>query len=124
MCGIGVNEYDLILSCESAKVIWDRLRAVYEGTEETKKSNLDLFTTQIESFTIKEGESIHEMCTKLSTITNELMFLEEHVPACKQVSTILEILPRSWTNEVVIGDETRDAEVVMLDALFEWFLPQ
>ncbi|XP_049399873.1 uncharacterized protein LOC125863953 [Solanum stenotomum] len=119
MCGIGVNEYDLISSCELAKLIWDRLREVYEGTEETMKSKLDLFTTQFESFTIKEVESIHEMRTRFSTITNELMFLEEHVLACKQVSTILEILPRPWTNEFVIGDETRDAEVVMFDALFE-----
>ena len=59
------------------------------------------------------------MHTRFSTITNKLMFLEEPVPVCKQVSKILEILPRSWTNEFVIGDETRDPEVVMLDALFE-----
>jgi len=68
MCGISINEYDLISSCESAKGIWDMLRTTYEGTEETRKSKLDLFTTQFESFTIKEGESIHEMCTRFSTM--------------------------------------------------------
>ncbi|WMV33441.1 hypothetical protein MTR67_026826 [Solanum verrucosum] len=108
MCGISMNEYDLISYCELAKEIWDLLRTTYEGTEEIKKSKLDLVTTQFESFTIKEGESIHEMHTRFSTITNKLMFLEEPVPVCKQVSKILEILPRSWTNEFVIGDETRD----------------
>ena len=50
---------------------------MYEGTKQTKKSKLDLFTTQFESFTM--GESIQEMCIRYSTITNKLVFLEEHV---------------------------------------------
>ncbi|KAG5621667.1 hypothetical protein H5410_006885 [Solanum commersonii] len=44
MCGIGVDQYDLISSCESTKEIWDLLRTIYEGTEETRKSKLDFFT--------------------------------------------------------------------------------
>ncbi|KAH0689265.1 hypothetical protein KY289_016623 [Solanum tuberosum] len=98
MCGIGENEYDLISSCESAKEIWNRLRIVYEGTEQTKKSKLDLLTTQFESFTLEEGESIYEMRTRFSTITNELMFLEEPVTAWKQAG---------------------DPEVLSMNALFE-----
>ncbi|KAH0689668.1 hypothetical protein KY289_017026 [Solanum tuberosum] len=119
MCGIRANEYDLISSCESAKEIWNRLRIVYEGTEQTKKSKLDLFTTQFKSFMMEEGESIQEMRTRFSTITNELMFLEEPVTMWKQVTKILEILPRSWTDEVDIVYEAGDPEVLLLDALFE-----
>jgi len=119
MCGLSVNEYDLISSCESAKEIWDLLRTTYEGTEEIRKSKLDLFTTQFEGFTMKEGEPIHEMHTRFSTITNELMFLEEPVPVVKQVSKILEILPRSWTNDFVTGNETREPDVMTLYTLFE-----
>ncbi|KAH0717452.1 hypothetical protein KY285_013483 [Solanum tuberosum] len=119
MCGIGANEYDLISSCESTKEIWNRLRIVYKGTEQTKKFKLDLFTTQFESFTIEEGESIQEMRTRFSTITNELMFLEEPVTMWKKVTKILEILPRSWIDEVDIVYEATDPEVLSLDALFE-----
>lgn len=50
---------------------------------------------------------------------NELMFLKEHVHACKQVSKMLKILYRFLTNKFVIGDETKDSEVVMMDAVFE-----
>ncbi|WMV52317.1 hypothetical protein MTR67_045702 [Solanum verrucosum] len=116
ICGLSVNEYDLISSCESAKEIWDLLRTTYEGTEEIKKSKLDLFITQFEGFTMKEGEPIHEIRTRFSTIIDELMFLEEPVPVAKQVSKILEILPRSWTNDFVIENETREPDVMTIDA--------
>lgn len=119
MCVIGVNEYALISSCESAKEIWDLLKTGYEGTEETRKSKVDLFTTQFESFTIKERESTHEIRTRFSTITNELMFLEGPFSVSNQVFKILEILPRSWTNDFVTGDETREPEVVTMYALLD-----
>ena len=43
MCGLSINEYDLISSCESAKEIWDLLKTTYEGTEEIRKSKVDFF---------------------------------------------------------------------------------
>ena len=83
MCGLNINEYDLISSCELAKEIWDLLKITYEGTEEIRKSKLDLFSTQFEDFTLNDGELIHELCTRFSNITDELMFLEEPVPIVK-----------------------------------------
>ena len=61
MCGLSINEDDLISSCESAKEIWDLLKTTYEGTEEIRKSKLDLFSTQFEDFTMNDGELIHEV---------------------------------------------------------------
>ncbi|WMV59724.1 hypothetical protein MTR67_053109 [Solanum verrucosum] len=119
MCGIRMDEYDQISSCESAKEIWDLLRNTYEGTEETRKSKLDFFTVQFKSFTINEGKPVHEMHTRFSTITDELLLLEEPVPLCRQVSKILEISPKSWTNGFVIGNKTTEPEEITLCALFE-----
>ncbi|XP_069152853.1 uncharacterized protein [Solanum lycopersicum] len=114
MCGLSINEYDLISSCESAKEIRNLLKTTYEGTEEIRKSKLDLFSTQFEDFTLNDGELIHEVRTRFSNIIDELMFLEEHVPIVKQVSKILEILPRSWTNDFIIGNETREPNVMTM----------
>ena len=47
------------------------------------------------------------------------MFLEKPVPIVKQVSKILEILPRSWTNDFVTGNETREPDVMTMHTLFE-----
>ncbi|KAH0725570.1 hypothetical protein KY284_001435 [Solanum tuberosum] len=68
---------------------------------------------------MKEGEPIHEMSTKFSSITDELTFVEELFHVCNQVSKTLEILPRPWTNNFVTGNETRESEVVTLCPLFE-----
>ena len=72
MCCLSVNEYDLISSCESSKEMWDLSRTTYKGTDETRISKINLFTTQFESFIVKEGLSIHELRTRFSTIANEL----------------------------------------------------
>ncbi|XP_015060063.1 uncharacterized protein LOC107005933 [Solanum pennellii] len=121
MCGIGMKDYDLISSCESAKEIWNLLRNTFEGTEETRKSKLDFFTAQFEGFTVEEGEPVHEIQTRFSTITNELMFLDEPIPVGKQVSKILETLPRSWINECVLAEETKGPEEATPNTLFELF---
>ena len=75
MCSLSINEYDLISSCESAKEIWDLLKITYEGTKEIRKSKLDLFSTQFESFPMNEGELIHQVRTRFSNITDEFLFL-------------------------------------------------
>lgn len=68
VCGIGIEEYNQIFACESAKEIWDCLRTAHEGTEQVKESNMDILTTQYENFTMKERETIHYMHTKFSPI--------------------------------------------------------
>ena len=83
MCGLSINEYDLISSCESAKEIWDLLKTKYEGTEKIRKSKVDFFSTQFEDFSMNDGELIHEVRTRFSKIIDELMFLEEPVPIVK-----------------------------------------
>ena len=69
---------------------------------------------------MEEGEFIQETSTIFCTITNELMFLEEPVTMGKEVTNILEILPRSWTDEVDIVYEARNPEVLSFNALFEY----
>ena len=95
VCGIGAEEYNRISACESAKEIWDCLKTAHEGTEQVKESKVDLLTTQYENFTMKEGESIHDMQTRFSSITNELRCLGEPIPTSKQVRKILRVLPKS-----------------------------
>ncbi|XP_069146579.1 uncharacterized protein [Solanum lycopersicum] len=61
-----------VSACESAKEIWDCLLTAYEGTEQVKESKIDMLTSRYENFKMKEGETIHDMFTKFSSITNEL----------------------------------------------------
>ena len=68
VCGIGPDEFNRVLACESAKDIWDCLKTAHERTEQIKELKIDLLTSLYENFKMKEGETIHEMFTKLSSI--------------------------------------------------------
>ncbi|XP_049358857.1 uncharacterized protein LOC125823532 [Solanum verrucosum] len=66
---------------------------------------------------MKEGETIHEMHTKLSSITNELRSLGEPINTSKQVRKVLRILPKSWASKVDAITEAKDLKVLTMDAL-------
>ncbi|XP_049364246.1 uncharacterized protein LOC125829001 [Solanum verrucosum] len=100
-----------------AKEIWDSLRTAHKGTEQVKESKVDMLTTQYENFTMKEGESIHDMNTRFSSITNELRSLGEPISSSKQVRKILRILSKSWASKVDAITEAKDLKVLTMDAL-------
>ena len=72
VCRIGPDQFNRVSACESAKEIWNCLKTAHEGTEQVKESKIDMLTSRYENFKMKEGKTIHDMFTKLSSITNEL----------------------------------------------------
>ncbi|XP_069143303.1 uncharacterized protein [Solanum lycopersicum] len=104
-------------ACESVKEIWDCLKTAHEGTEQVKESKIDMLTSWYENFKMKEGETIHDMFTKLSSIKNELRSLGETISMTKQVRKVLRILPKSWESKVDAITEAKDLKVLTMDAL-------
>ena len=41
-CALSKSEYDKIISCDSAKEIWDRLQVLYEGTDQVKETKISM----------------------------------------------------------------------------------
>ena len=66
---------------------------------------------------MKEGETIHDIFTKLSSITNELRSLGEPISMSKQVRKVLRILSKSWERKVDAITEAKDLKVLTIDAL-------
>ncbi|XP_069144342.1 uncharacterized protein [Solanum lycopersicum] len=117
VCGIGPDELNRVSAYESAKKIWDCLKTAHEGTEQVKESKIDMLTSSHENFKMKEGETVHDMFTKLSSITNELRSLGEPISMTKQVRKVLRILPKSWESKVDDIIEAKDLKVLTMDAL-------
>nr|XP_025883705.1 uncharacterized protein LOC112940164 [Solanum lycopersicum] len=113
----GPDEYNRVSAFESAKEIWDCLKTAHEGTEQVKESKIDMLTSRYENFKMKEGETIHDMFTKFSSITNELRSLGESISMNKQVRKVLRILPKSWESKVDSITEAKDLKVLTMDAL-------
>ncbi|XP_069145684.1 uncharacterized protein [Solanum lycopersicum] len=117
ICGIGSDEFNRVSACESAKEIWDCLKTAHEETEQVKESKIDMLTSRYEKFKMKEGETIHDMFTKFSSITNELQSLGELISMSKQVRKVLRILPKSWESKVDAITEAKDLKLLTMDAL-------
>ncbi|XP_009787967.1 uncharacterized protein [Nicotiana sylvestris] len=95
VCGIGLDEYNRISSCQSTKEIWEALQTAHEETTQVKQSKIDMLTTAYELFRMKGDESIQDMHTRFTSIINELHSLGESIPRNKLVRKILSVLPSS-----------------------------
>lgn len=74
---------------------WHCLQTAHEGTNLVKDSKVDMLTTQYENFVMKDGETIFEMNSRFTAITNELRGLGELILVCKQVRKIFKVLPKT-----------------------------
>ncbi|XP_070055273.1 uncharacterized protein [Nicotiana tomentosiformis] len=82
-------EYNRIQDCATAKQIWDTLQVAHEGITQVKRSRGTLLYTQYENFTMKNGETIQEMYTRFTTLTNELKSLRRIIPEEERVEKVL-----------------------------------
>ena len=74
-CILSKSEYDKIISCDSAKEIWDRLQVLHEGTDQVKETKISMLVHQYEMFKMLEHENIDEMTTRFMHIINQLKAL-------------------------------------------------
>ncbi|XP_070045492.1 uncharacterized protein [Nicotiana tomentosiformis] len=114
---IGPDEYNRISTCRDAKALWDALQCAHKGTSQVKPSKIDMLTRQYELFKMKEGETILEMHTRLTSIINELISLGEVIPRNKIVRKILSILPPLWDSKVNAITEARKLNIRLLMTL-------
>ncbi|XP_021713456.1 uncharacterized protein LOC110681610 [Chenopodium quinoa] len=109
-CGLGPNEHNRVMGCKNAKEIWDLLQVTHEGTNEVKRSKIDLLMSKYERFEMQPKESIQEMLTRFTNITNELVSLGKKIPTDEQVRKVLRSLPQDerWRAKVTALQETKD----------------
>nr|ABF94881.1 retrotransposon protein, putative, Ty1-copia subclass, expressed [Oryza sativa Japonica Group] len=86
------SEFNRVDGIESAKVIWDTLRNLHEGTDSVRESKVEILKGQFERFVMLDGESPSDMYDRLSKIVNEIKGLGS----------------KDMTDEVVVKDESKD----------------
>ena len=67
-CALDANEFNYISMCNLAKKIWDRLKVIYESTNQVKESKINKLVHNYELFKMGPNESISAMFTKLMEI--------------------------------------------------------
>jgi hypothetical protein len=100
------SEFNRVDGIESAKVIWDTLRNLHEGTDSVRESMVEILKGQFERFVMLDGESPSDMYDRLSKIVNEIKGLgskdmTDEVVVKKMVQAIT---PRNSTLVTIIRE--------------------
>jgi len=69
------EEFNRVLTARSATQIWQILQVTHEGTNKVKKSKISVLVHRFELFKMKENETILEIITRFTDITNSLASL-------------------------------------------------
>ncbi|MQM10854.1 hypothetical protein Taro_043752 [Colocasia esculenta] len=111
------KEFNRISTCKSAMEMWEKLRITYEGTDKVKETRIDILVTQYERFQMQPKESITQMYSKFTDITNGLADLGKSYEMGDMVRKILRSLPASWTPKVTAIEEANDLKRMSLEKL-------
>jgi len=89
----------------------------HEGTNQVKQSRIELLMRKYELFDVGDRETIMDMYTRFTHITNELKSLGKTFTTEELVRQILRFLPRSWEAKATTIQEVKDLKTLSLDEL-------
>ncbi|MQL91035.1 hypothetical protein Taro_023640 [Colocasia esculenta] len=116
-CALSKKEFNHVSACKSAMEMWEKLRITYEGTNKVKETRIDILVTQYERFQMQPDESITQMFSRFTDITNGLAGLGKTYEIGDMVRKILRSLPSSWTPKVTTIEEANDLKRMSLEKL-------
>ncbi|MQL87667.1 hypothetical protein Taro_020216 [Colocasia esculenta] len=116
-CALSKKELNRVLACKSTMEMWEKLRITYEGTDKVKETRIDILVTQYERFQMQSGETITQMSSRFTDITNGLAGLGKIYEMGDMVRKILRSLPSSWTPKVTAIEEANDLKRMSLKKL-------
>ncbi|XP_077239030.1 uncharacterized protein LOC143880142 [Tasmannia lanceolata] len=116
-CALSTEEFNRVALFDSAKVIWDTLAVTHEGTSQVKDSKINLLNSKYEMFRMDQNESISEMYTRFSKISNELANLGKSYPTDELVSKLLRSLPPYWDPKVTAIQESKNLKTLTMEEL-------
>ena len=94
-CALSRSEYDKIISCDSAKEIWDSLKVLHEGTDQVKETKISMLVHQYEMFKMLEYENIDKMTTRFMHIINQSKALGKRCSNAEMIRKILRSLSKA-----------------------------
>ena len=85
-----------VTNCTCTHDIWQVLVTTHEGITQVKKAKIDLLSSHYDSSTMFDEESIDDMLTRLTTITNVFISLGKPIDNDQKVRKIIRALSKTW----------------------------
>jgi len=115
---LGVNEYNSVSHCKTAKDLWDALETFNKGTNDVKKSKVNTLVQQYELFRMEDGETISSMQMRFIHIVNKLQGLGKKNSNQDCTNKILRCMTREWQPKVTTIKESQNLNVLSMITLF------
>ncbi|GAV84880.1 DUF4219 domain-containing protein/UBN2 domain-containing protein [Cephalotus follicularis] len=109
--------FSRIMACESAKDIWDFLKAEYQGDEKIRSMKGLNLITEFTRLQMKESETIKEYSDKLISIANQARVLGTDLSDNRLVQKILVSLPERFEATIASLENTKDLSQIKLAEL-------
>ncbi|PKA53369.1 Retrovirus-related Pol polyprotein from transposon TNT 1-94 [Apostasia shenzhenica] len=116
-CGLSPSEFNRICNLNTAYEVWSKLELTYEGTNQVKESQINILFHDYELFEMHPNESIKDMFTRFTNITNGLISLGKIFTNEELVRKVLRCLPRDYDAKATAIVEARDLSTLELDML-------
>ena len=106
-----------IMTCESPKEAWDKLKEDFEGNTQTKLMQILNLKKEFEIQKMKESESVKEYGSKLMTIVNQIKLLGEDFPTQRIVEKLLVSLPEKYESKISYLEDSKDLSKISFTEL-------
>jgi len=97
------EEFNRVSTARSANQIWQILQVTHEGTNKVKESKISVRVHRFELYKMKEHETISEMITRFTDITNSLASHGKEYTQVKKVKKVLRALTSDWEKKQMIS---------------------
>ena len=117
------NSLDAVLSnrvitCKTAKEIWDALEVQCQGTKAIKKNRRTLLIQEYEQFEAKTDESLTEVYDRFLSLLNELSLVGKVYDFEDSNTKFLRALPEDWDTQTSIIRHQYDLNEISLDEIY------
>ena len=89
-CALTKEEFNHVSTATSANQIWHTLQVIHKGINKVKESKISVLVYRFKLFKMKENETISEMVTIFTDITNSLASLERNTSKSKKFARSFE----------------------------------
>ncbi|KAK6161466.1 hypothetical protein DH2020_004847 [Rehmannia glutinosa] len=106
-----------IMTCETAKEAWNKLKEEFQGSERTKQIYLLNCRREFEVLRMKETETVKEYTDRLVKVVNQIRLLGEELTEKRIVEKVLVSLPERFEAKISSLEDSRDFSKLTLSEL-------
>ena len=116
--GLEGDMFDNVISCKTAKEVWDTLQVICEGTEQVRDNKMQLLIQQYEYFHCEDKESLSSTYSRFQKLLNKLKIHGRSYEVKDSNLKFLRALPKEWKPITVSLRNSHDYKEYTLDKLY------